>query len=83
MEMAAPANWSKWGYDNSDGDVCCMDQDAAEKHGHGRSPYGWLVWGAGTQGAARCGLAHCSTNAVGRFNSSTMSLAELMGSLFK
>jgi hypothetical protein len=80
--MAAPANWSKWGYDNNDGDVCCMDQDAAEKHGHGRSPHGWLVWGASTQGAG-CGLTHCSTNAVGRFNSSTMSLAELMGSFFK
>ena len=29
------------------------------------------------------GLTHCSTNAVGRFNSSTMSLAEMMGSFFK
>lgn len=76
------------GYDNNDGDVCCADQDAAEKHGHGRSPYGWLVWGASTQGAA-CGITDadgtktCSTNAVGRFNATEMSLGELMDSYFK
>ena len=86
--MAAPANWTKWGYANNDGDVCCADQDAAEKHGHGRSPHGWLVWGASTQGRP-CGIARadgvqtCQTNAVGRFNASKMSLAEMMASFFK
>ena len=79
-EMALKSNWPKWGYDNNDGDVCCADQDAAEQHGHGRSPHGWLVWGASTQGAA-CGLNHCSTNAIGRFNHS--SLGELLASFFK
>ena len=48
--MADPSNWPKWGYDNNDGDVCCADQDAAAKAGHGTSPFGWLVWGASTQG---------------------------------
>jgi hypothetical protein len=85
-EMAKKENWAKWGYDNNDGDVCCADQDAAEKHGHGRSPQGWLVWGASTQGA-HCGIVApdgtqtCSTNAVGRFNHT--SLGEMMGSFFK
>ena len=74
------------GYDNNDGDVCCADQDAAEMHGHGRSPHGWLVWGASTQGAP-CGISTegvqtCSTNAVGRFNASKMSLAQMMASFF-
>ena len=48
--MADPSNWPKWGYDNNDGDVCCADQAAAAKAGHGTSPFGWLVWGASTQG---------------------------------
>eukprot|EP01051_Picozoa_sp_SAG22_P005310 SAG22_NODE_311_length_12629_cov_20.911891_5_plen_1434_part_00 len=77
-EMAEPANWPKWGYDNNDGDVCCADQTAAAKAGHGSSPFGWLVWGASTQGA-HCGLKHCATNAIGRFNTS---LATMLASFF-
>ncbi len=99
--MADPSNWPKWGYDNNDGDVCCADQAAAAKAGHGTSPFGWLVWGASTQGertmlcrssvrscrhcsgvlwaGAACGLKHCATNAVGRFNGS---LEEMMASFF-
>ena len=76
------------GYDNNDGDVCCADQDAAEKSGHGRSPHGWLVWGASTQGAP-CGIVRtsdgaqtCSTNAVGRFDATAMSLPALLASYF-
>ena len=78
-EMAAPANWPKWGYDNNDGDVCCADQAAAAKAGHGHSPHGWVVWGASTQGA-QCGLKHCATNAIGRFNTS---LEAMMSSFFE
>ena len=44
--MSDPANWPKWGYDSNDGDVCCADQAAAAKAGHGTSPHGWVVWGA-------------------------------------
>lgn len=85
--MAAVASWTKWGYDNNDGDVCCADQDAAEKNGHGRSPSGWLIWGASTQGSP-CditwkGIHTCSTNAVGRFDASELSLAEMMASFFE
>ena len=29
--MAAPENWTKWGYDNNDGDVCCADQVSMEE----------------------------------------------------
>lgn len=77
-EMAAPAHWSSWGYDSNDGDVCCGDQAAAARAGHGKSPHGWVIWGASTQGIP-CGLAHCSTNAVGRFGGS---LGAMLGSFF-
>ena len=58
--MADPSNWPKWGYDNNDGDVCCADQAAAAKAGHGTSPFGWLVWGASTQGESRTMLRQSS-----------------------
>ena len=74
-EMAEKANWPRWGYDNNDGDVCCGDEAAAAAAGHGTSPHGWVVWGASTQGLS-CGLAHCSTNAVGRFNGSLGAMLE-------
>ena len=77
-EMAEPMNWPRWGYDNNDGDVCCGDQAAAAAAGHGRSPHGWVIWGASTQGMA-CGLAHCSTNAVARFNTT---LGAMLASFF-
>ena len=62
--MADPSNWPKWGYDNNDGDVCCADQAAAAKAGHGTSPFGWLVWGASTQGESRTILCRQSSVVV-------------------
>ena len=88
-KMALEENWDKWGYDNNDGDVCCADQAAAAKAGHGSSPFGWLVWGASTQGAP-CGIQRadgqqtCSTNAVGRFvTNATSTLGGMLASFFK
>lgn len=78
-EMAEPAHWPSWGFDNNDGDVCCGDQAAAARAGHGTSPSGWVIWGASTQGGA-CGLAHCSSNAVGSFNGT---LGAMLGSFFQ
>ena len=79
VNMSAHANWKLWGWDNNDGDLCCADQPAAITAGHGKSPYGWLVWGASTQGSP-CRLAECSTNAIGRF--SNMSLPAMLASFF-
>ena len=79
--MSNKSNWDKWGYDNNDGDVCCADQPAAARAGHGTSAHGWLVWGASTQGGP-CALPHCSTNAVGRFWNNVTSLPAMMASFF-
>ena len=41
-EMAAPSNWTKWGYDNNDGDVCCADQPAHVQQLAGGARFGFF-----------------------------------------